>query len=268
VSLFSGSGRIDREAAERVLRRAVELDDTPRDPSEQVSVEALLEAASDLGMDPSTVHRAVAEEQAGLLDPHTSALDRLAGPQAVSASRVVGTPVEETMSLVDEWLRRAWAFKRVRGTEVDVLYRRRTDPVAAVQRATRSVTGKENAEKVRQLRVMGHGVDPHRTLLAVVVDLQASRTAVEVGGASVGGAGVVASATTALASTPWLWLGVPASVAAGLGVMATRRAWTRGIDDELEGLLDKVAAGRPPEAVLGELTGRLLGDLGRRGQRG
>jgi hypothetical protein len=79
---------------------------------------------------------------------------------------------------------------------------------------------------------------------------------------------VVASTTIALANTPWLWLGVPASLAAGLGVMATRRAWTRGIDDELEGLLDKVAAGRPPEAVLGELTGRLLGDLGRRGPRG
>jgi hypothetical protein len=267
VSLFSGSGRLDRDAAERVLRRAVELDDSPLDPGEEVSVEALLEAAADLGMDSSTVHRAVAEEQAGLLDPRTSALDRLAGPQAVSASRVVGSPLGEAMGLVDEWLRRAWAFRRVRGTDTDVLYRRRTDPVAAMQRATRSVTGKENADKVRQLRVMGHAVDPHRTLVAVVVDLQTSRTAVQVGGASVGGAGVVVSAATALANTPWLWLGVPASAAAGLGVMATRRAWTHGIDDELEGLLDKVASGRPPEAMLGELTGRLLGDLGRRQSR-
>jgi ribosomal protein L18 len=246
----------------------VELD-TPRDPGDELSVEALLEAASDLGMEPSTVHRAVAEERAGLLDPHTSALDRLAGPQAISASRVVAGPLEEAMGLLDEWLRRAWAFKRVRGADFDVLYRRRTDPVAAIQRASRSVTGKENADKVRRIRAMGHAVDPHRTWIAVVVDLQTSRTAAQVGGASVGGAGALVSALTALGSTPWLWLGVPASAAAGVGVMATRRAWTHGIEDEIQGLLDNVASGSPPPAVLGELGDRLLGErlLGEHGRR-
>ena len=264
VSTSSEPRRIDRDAAERVLRRAVELDDSPPDPGVQLSVEALVEAAADLGMDPSFVQRAVAEEQAGLLDAQVSALDRLAGPLAVSASRVVATPLTETVSLVDDWLLRAWAFRRVRGAEADSLYRRRTDPAAAFQRAARSVTGKQNADKVRQLRVIAHAVDPERTLVAIVADLQTSRTVAEVGGASVGGTGAVASAVTALANTPWLWLGVPASAALGAGLMATRKAWTRGIDDELEGLLDQVEAGRRSPAVLEGLTGRLFGDLGRR----
>lgn len=264
VSTSSEPQRINRDAAERVLRRAVELDDSPRDPGVQLSVEALVEAAADLGMDPSFVQRAVAEEQAGLLEPHVSPLDRFAGPRAISASRIVDQTLGDAVSLVDDWLRRAWAFRRVRGADTDSLYRRRTDPAAAVQRAVRSISGKDNADKVRQLRVFAHSISPERTLVALVADMQGSRTAAEVSGASLGGAGVVASTATALVNTPWLWLGVPASVALGLGVMVGRKTWTNGIDDDLEGLLDKVEKGTGPEAVLGQLTGRLLGDVGRR----
>lgn len=255
--------RLDRDSAERVLRRAVELDDVG-DPEARLSVEALLEAASDLGMDPSSVQRAVAEEQAGLLEVRTSALDRLTGPAVVSSARLVEVPATEAMEVLDQWLRRAWAFRRVRGTDGEAVYRRRTDPVAGIQRAARSLTGKENADKLRSVRVSTRSVGPARTLVAVVVDLSASRTTAEVGGASVGGAGALASAVTALANTPWLWLGVPASALAGAGVMATRRAWTRGVDEVVEGLLDRLEAGELPDALLGEVAGRLLDGLGRR----
>ncbi len=39
-------------------------------------------------------------------------------------------------------------------------------------------------------------------------------------------------------------------------MLATRRAWTRGIDLELEGLLDRIEAGDLPPSVVGGLAER------------
>lgn len=252
-----GGRRLDREAAERVLRRAVELGDEPGEADDHFDLEVLVAAANDLGVPSAAVHRAVAEEQAGLLGAQPGRIDRLVGPAAVSAARVVSMPAHAAMSLVDEWLRRPWAFKRVRATETVAEYRRRTDMVAAMQRSTRSLTGKENADKVRSLRVVTRELRSDEAIVAIVVDLQASRTFAEVGGSFVAGSGVLMSTVSALAWAPWAWLGVPASAAAGAGVMATRRAWTHGIDLELEGLLDRVAAAQQPPTVIGGIADRL-----------
>ena len=102
-------------------------------------------------------------------------------------------------------------------------------------------------------------MERRHSILAVVVDLQASRTFAEVGGGFVAGSGVLMSTVSALAWAPWGWLGIPASAAAGAGVMATRRAWTRGIDLELEGLLDRVEACETPPSVIGGLTDHFRG---------
>ena len=251
--------RIDRDAAERVLRRAVELDDDPGEGDDTFDTDVLEAAAGDLGVPTTAVHRALAEEQAGLLAGDPGGLDRLAGPSAVSAARLVDGEPQEVMALVDAWLRRQWAFKRLRATPTVAEYRRRTDVVATMQRSARSLTGKENADKVRSVRVITHAAAADRTIVAVVVDLQASRTFAEVGGTFVAGSGTLMSVVSALSWAPWAWLGVPASAAAGAGVLATRRAWTRGIDTEIEGLLDRVEAGEEPPTVISGLTERLMG---------
>lgn len=251
---------LPRDAAERVLRRAVELSDVPSAADDHFDVDALLEAARDLGMDDTAIHRAIAEEQAGLLTGESSPVDRLVGPAAVSAARVVDASLDATMALCDEWLRRAWAFRRVRTTPTAAEYRRRTDAMAGLQRATRTLAGKEQADKVRRLRVLAHPVDPSHTLVALVVDIHVSRATAEAGGTAVAVAGSLGAAASGLAWVPWAWVGVPVSAALGAGVMVTRRAWTRGIDTELEAVLDRVADGGHPGSVLGGLAGRLLSD--------
>lgn len=253
------SRRLDREAAERVLRRAVELGDQPEDAGADYDLEVLVAAAHDLGVPSSAVHRAAAEEQAGLLEGAPGSLDRLVGPAAISAARVVPFPAPRAMELVDDWLRRPWAFKRVRATETVGEYRRRNDVVAGMQRSARSLTGRENADKVKAVRVVTQQLGPSEAIVALVVDLRASRTFAEVGGSFVAGSGALLSSVSALAWAPWAWLGIPASAAAGAGVLVTRRAWTRGIDVELEGLLDRVEAGERSPTMIAGLTDRFLG---------
>jgi hypothetical protein len=77
----------------------------------------------------------------------------------------------------------------------------------------------------------------------------------EVGGLTLGASGMIVSVASALAWAPWAWLGVPASAAAGVSVMAMRRHWAEGVDPELEGMLDRMASGLRP-APLVDLAAR------------
>lgn len=265
-----GSKRLPRDAAERVLRRAVELGDQPGDADDSFDVEVLIQAAGDLGVPGTAVQRALAEEQAGLLVGESSRLDRLAGPAAISVARVVELDSASALELTDEWLRRQWAFKRVRAGDTVAEYRRRTDMVASMQRTARSMSGKENAEKVRNLRVVVRDL-PTETgssgaaIVAVVVDLETSKVFAEMGAGVVAGGGTLMSTVATVTNDSvglihaWPLLGIPASAVMGAGVLVARRAWTGGIDVALEGLLDQVEARESPPTVIRGLTGRLFG---------
>lgn len=257
-----GSRRLDRDAAERVLRRAVALGDQPGAEDDSFDVEVLIEAAGDLGVPAAAVQRAIAEEQAGLLAGEPSRLDRLVGPAAISAARVVDLDASDALSLTDQWLRRQWAFKRVRAGDTVAEYRRRTDMVASMQRTARSMSGKDNADKVRSLRVVVRELPSSASIVAVVVDLEASRSFAEMGAGVVAGGGTLMSTVATLTSDPlisWPLVGIPASVALGAGVLVTRRAWTGGIDVALEGLLDRVESTEAPPTVIGGIATRLCG---------
>lgn len=257
--------RLSRDAAERVLRRAVELGDQPGTTDDTFDVEVLVSAAGDLGVPATAVQRAIAEEQAGLLGEEPGRLDRLVGPGTISVARVVGFDSATALSLTDEWLRRQWAFKRVRAGDTVAEYRRRTDMVASMQRTARSMSGKENAEKVRNLRVVVRDLRPSTAAVAVAVDLEASKAFAEMGAGVVAGGGTLMTTVATLAhdleswAPIWPLLGIPVSAGMGAGVLMARRAWTAGIDLALEGLLDRVEAGEPPPSVIGGLTGRLFG---------
>ena len=230
-----GQGKLDRAAAERVLRRAVQLGDEAGAPEDSFEVEVLLEAAADLGVSGSAVHRALAEEQAGLLSGDRGRLDALVGPASISVARVVPVSAAQAMHLTDEWLRRQWAFRRIRAGDTVAQYRRRTDMVASMQRTARSMSGKENAEKVRNLRLVvrelprsTHTSNHEVSIVAVVVDLEASRSFAEMGAGAVAGGGTLLSAIPAFGQGIWVsLLGIPASFAMGAGVLEIGRASCR-----------------------------------------
>ena len=249
----------ERDAAARVLRRAIELAEREQwaTPADAVSEQALVEAAEELGVDPGVVRRAAAEERLGVLTGHSRALDRVAGPAVVSATRVVDQAAADLMDLVDQWLRRNGTLRRQRRDEAALVaeYSRRSDPLAGVQRAARVVRGQEHLGRVRRLRVVVQPVDEHRSVVALVADLELDRALAVTGGSSVAGVG---SAIAALSQVPWHWLGVPASVAAGAGVLRWRARGVPDVELALQGVLDRVVALDVPPSVLADVRERLL----------
>ncbi len=259
-------GRLHRDAAERVLRRAVQLDD-PAEPDQRVSVQALLDAADELGIDRAEVRRAVVEEELGLLDDDRRRSDALVGPERFVVARVVDGRPQEVTDRVDAWMRRGRVLRRSRtaaatadGTSGFVEYSRRNDPVAGAQRALRAVQGSERLAHVRRVRVVVGELDDRRCVVGLLVDASRSRRNAVAGAAATTatGAGATVVAVTSTASSPgWLAVGAAASACAGAGVMWSRKAWTSEVPDELESVLDAVASGEHPPSVIEGVTSRL-----------
>lgn len=248
----AGSVRLDRDAAERVLRRAVELDSGDDAHDRRISLQALLEAADELGIDRAEVHRAVHEQQIGLLDVRRRRSDRLLGPDRFVAVRAVEGAPERVVGICDEWLRRGGVLRRTRspattgmsGQVVD--YTRRTDAVAGVQRAFHSAVGSERLVHVRRVRLVVTDMDDGRTAVGLIVDASRSRTNATAGAGAVTACGSLMSMAALHGAN--VLAGVAASAAAGFGVIALRRSLTAGVPEELEALLDAVARGRRPTA--------------------
>lgn len=246
-----------------MLRRAIELAerDHVADDLDGVSEQALVEAADELGVDVGAVRRAAAEERLGVLDHEHRFVDRLAGPATVSATRFVDGAADHVMALVDAWLRRSGGLKRRRlgadGVSAD--YVRRSDAVAGVQRTLRSVTGREDLGRVRRVRVVVQPVDATCCVVALVADLEVERTVALVGGSSVAGVGSAVSVVQAVTTWPLWWAGVPASVAAGVGLLRLRVRTVPDTEVSLQGVLDRVSVAEEPVGVLGDVRERLLG---------
>lgn len=245
----------DRSAAERIIRRAIELDDaaTPAAP-DRVSELALREAAEELGIDVAAVRQAAAEERLGLRPDPPSVRERLVGGSRVLAVRPFDCPPGEALERVDAWMRRASGFRRISAGGNGAEYKRRTDPVAAAQRVSRSITGREHlASSIDRLRVLVEPLDDGTSLVGFTVDREIGQVATLVSAGTVAGGGLLASTMLAGPITDewYLLFGAPVALIAGWGIGAARKLSLKETEVNLHGVARAIAA----ERTLGEFAG-------------
>jgi AraC-like DNA-binding protein len=104
ASSYDGLDALSRPLAERVLRRAIELHDDDIHGPERVSRTTLEEIASELGVAPEYVRRALAEELETNHDSPSAMWERILAPVRVTGGRVVALAPQETRSSIVAWM--------------------------------------------------------------------------------------------------------------------------------------------------------------------
>ena len=255
------TAQLDHDTVARVVRRALEIE-AGGEPDDGVDAAAVIEAATEAGIDPAAVREAIAWERLGRT-PARARLDRIAGSSIVMVDRAIAAPVADVLEQLDAWmtvghhLRREVA-QRMDGFEgVTVEWAKRDDIAASIQRSVRSFAGGAALGSVKRISSTLVAVDGQRSIARLAIDRHVGRnlslaTSGGVGTASVAG-GAVAATTLAL---PFVVAAAPGLIVAG-GTAAVARRRGSTLERELRRLLDQIDAGERPATIVGGVAQRL-----------
>ena len=149
-----------------------------------VSVEALIEAASEVGIPAAAVRRALALEQ---LDPvpSTRPTDRIVGPATVTADAEVAGSAAEALAHLDAWLVDGHHLRRDHLRDGRGRWTKRTDIVGAFVRALRCATGEGRLGREVRVAASTSETGTGTTMVRLAVDRARARQAAIVAGVAV-----------------------------------------------------------------------------------
>jgi hypothetical protein len=96
--------RIDREALERIIQRAAELQAGEMDTGEAMTESELLKLGADVGIDGRFLRQALYEESSGGASAERGLIARWFGPKRVFASRVVAGTKADVEAALAQWM--------------------------------------------------------------------------------------------------------------------------------------------------------------------
>lgn len=247
---------LDQDEVDRIVRRAIDLDaGRGSEPVAGVSVDALVAAAADAGVDPAAVREAAAIERLGP-EPAVRRLDAVGGPGAVVVEATLDRSAADTLAALDEWLTRGHHLRRDYDGDGDHVWRKRPDLAASVQRAARSITGDAALRSQTCIRASVEAVDDQRCTIRILVPRRGARTATIGVAGTVGASSVAAGAVAATVVPPLVVITAPGlMVATGVSVAARRQV--RHVERELLRLVEQLRTAAAPRSIGHSMTRRL-----------
>jgi hypothetical protein len=262
---------LDRQALERVLARAAELQGASALPesSELISENQLLEIGNEVGLSPAVLNQALAEERTRINVPEERGLvAQIAGAGFATATRTVPGNSRDILATIDAWMLRDECLQVQRRFADRITWEPQRGLFGKIRR-TVNLTGRGyylvDAEQVSATVLP---VDASRVVVRLDADIRASRARRVGGGGAVGAVGAMASGVVGLglvvAHLPLL---IAAGIAvlpfaggalAGYRVARTHRGVLSGVQLALEQILDRLEHGEFERSagLLGAISSR------------
>lgn len=210
---------LDRQALERVLARAAELQGAGAipDPTELLSESQLREIGAEVGLTPATINQALAEERTRVAVPEESGLAaQLAGGRLASATRTVPGSQAQVMAALDNWMQREECLQVERRFADRITWEPQRGVFGKLKRAV-NISGRGyHLVEAQHVSATVLPVDANRVVVRLDADLTASR------GRRLGGGGAIAAAGTvgsALLGFGLIVAHFPLVLAAGIAVL-------------------------------------------------
>ena len=241
---------IGREALDRILKRAAELQAGEQEVGDGLTRAELLKLGDDVGIPARYLRQALLEEQTRTApEPAGGVLDAIVGPARVSAYRVVPGDQASIERALARWMEGEELLQVKRRFPDRVTWEPKSGFLASMQRGLK-VSGRAYA-LANALEIAGQvtPLEPgfcHVQLVADVRNLRRARTG---GGLVLAAIGVLATGAAAVVGLPTetaQLLALLPTAAGGLGGLAlarTHRALSARVEVGLEQVLDRLERG-------------------------
>ena len=260
---------ITREALERIVQRAAELQAQEQDVGDGLTRDEVLALGKDVGIPARYLQHALIEEETRTgREPERGTLAWLAGPHALSAARVAPGDRATVEAALAAWLEQDELMQVKRRYPDHTTWEPKAGAFASLQRALKA--GGKTYALARAAQVAGTVVSLesgfcHVQLQADVGNLRRQRLT---GVASLLGFGALATAIAPVlgALFPWMFIPLVATTIAAVAYGRGHRRDTERVHVALEQLLDRLERGetRPAPKLAGPgatALGRIADEL-------
>jgi len=247
---------ISRDALERIIQRAAELQAGEHDIGEGLTDTELLSLGQDVGIPARHLRQALLEERTRSLEPaRRGVIAWLAGPERLSAQRVVPGDAGGVERSLGAWMEQYELLQMKRRYPDRISWDPKVGAFASIQRALGA--GGRRFALARAAEVTGQ-VTPletgfcHVQLVADVSNLRRQRLGIA--GALFGlGAAATGTFLAMAVLTPFAWAPAAALAAAAVAALRAHRAQYEQVHIGLEQVLDRLERGeiRPEHALPG-----------------
>ena len=259
---------LDRNALDRILKRAGELQVSAADPSEEMTEEQLIALGQEVGITPQHLRQAIAEERTRpALPDEPGFTDRWVGPSSVSARRVVRGNREQLLARLDDWMRREECLQVKRRLVDRIVWEPRRDFLGNIKRGLNLGGRSYHLARAQDVAATAVTIDAATTLVQIDADLRPARTSRVRGGGAVAATGTLAGGAMvglgvvlgiAIPIIPLVAIAaIPAAAGAGIGLGVARgfRATAERVQLSLEQALDTIEQGEPPRPRVSDVLG-------------
>jgi hypothetical protein len=189
----AGGATLQREALERVLARAAELQSSGGGVHDTMTEAELVALGEEVGLSPEHMRQALAEERTRMVSTRVPAgsVAGWFGPGSTSAQRVIrGTP-SDVLAALDQWMQREECMVERRRFGDRLTWEPRRDFLGSIKRGF-NVGGRGYAlARASEVAATAIAVDEARVLVRLDADVSVARRNHAIGGAAAAGTGLL-----------------------------------------------------------------------------
>lgn len=275
----AAASMLDRGAMERVLARATELASQSADAPDGMSEAQLYEIGKDVGLSPSALRQALAEERTRVVLAEEMGLEaRVMGPAMVMATRAIPHPPESILAALEEWMVTDYRMLEKRRFGNRRTWEQRSGVFADISRGMRGNAAAAALMRANEVAVTVSAIGDGRTAVRFDADLTQQRAKRRITGIVFGATGLVVGTVPVvlgavlapIAMLPlFLLFGTTPLVGFGIGGWVTLKGHRKQAERTqlaLEQLLDRLEHSTLPRGVLGGSPPLLLDSISAVGQ--
>jgi hypothetical protein len=247
--------RIDREALDRIVRRAAELQAGEKDIGEGLTDQELYQLGQDVGIGDRYLRQALLEERTrAAVEPSRGFLVWLAGPNRVAASRAIPRPRREVEAALQSWMTDGELLQVKRRYPEQITWEAQQGAYASLKRAFGSRGRRYMLARAREVAGATTEVDERHCHVQLVADVGNALKEQLTGATVLGAAGFIGTGVTLAVGVMVPVAVIPAAVCGVLAMVVARHQRQRAAETlvALEQVLDRLEHGEDaPEAIAG-----------------